>query len=296
MQTRKRLRIAAQKSGRLSKAGLDLLSRCGLRFRHGRDRLYCDGENLPIDLLLVRDDDIPGLISSGACDLGIVGRNVLAEAMADTNRHGGLRELRALGFARCRLALALPQDEAWRGPQQLEGRRIATSYPHLLQGWLQRHGVQADPVVLSGAVEIAPRLGSADLVCDLVETGTTLAANQLREVVTLLDSEAVLAGAVATPENPRSRLIERLLARLDGVLGGRESRLVMLQAPRAALDAVVALLPAAVSPAITPIEGQPGRMAVQALCSGRIDWQDLEAMRSAGAESLLVLPVEKMLS
>src|SRR5690625_2299434 len=208
MQTRKRLRIAAQKSGRLSKAGLDLLSRCGLRFRHGRDRLYCDGENLPIDLLLVRDDDIPGLISSGACDLGIVGRNVLAEAMADTNRHGGLRELRALGFARCRLALALPQDEVWRGPQQLEGRRIATSYPRLLQGWLQRHGVQADPVVLSGAVEIAPRLGSADLVCDLVETGTTLAANQLREVVTLLDSEAVLAGAVATPERSEEHTSE----------------------------------------------------------------------------------------
>lgn len=296
MQTRKRLRIAAQKSGRLSKDGLDLLNRCGLRFRHGRDRLYCDGENLPIDLLLVRDDDIPGLISSGACDLGIVGRNVLAEAMADTDRHSGLRELRALGFARCRLALALPQDEAWRGPQQLEGRRIATSYPRLLEDWLQRHDVQADPVVLSGAVEIAPRLGSADLVCDLVETGTTLAANQLREVATLFDSEAVLAGAVVTPENPRSRLIERLLARLDGVLGGRESRLVMLQAPRAALDAIVALLPATVSPAITPIEGQPGRMAVQALCSGRIDWQDLEAMRSAGAESLLVLPVEKMLS
>lgn len=296
MKPRDRLRIAAQKSGRLSEAGLDLLARCGVRFRRSRDKLFCFGENLAIDLLLVRDDDIPGLIANGSCDLGIVGRNVLEEAALGMADAGTLQELRPLGFGQCRLSLALPQDVSWQGPQQLAGQRIATSYPRLLQRWLRRQDVEAAIVVLSGSVEIAPRLGSADLICDLVQSGGTLAANQLREGAVVLDSEAVLAGPATLPADERGDLLQLLLRRLDGVLNVRESRLVMLQAPRTALDVIAGLLPGCARPTVTSIEGQPERIAVQAVCNGRVDWQELEAMRQAGAQSMLVLPVEKMLA
>lgn len=296
MKSRDRLRIAAQKSGRLAEAGRDLLTRCGLVFRDSRDKLFCFGETQPIDLLLVRDDDIPGLLASGTCDLGIVGRNVLAEYTLEHPEQPALREWRNLGFGRCRLSLALPREKAWHGSQQLTGRRIATSYPQLLRQWLEAEGVDAAIVTLSGSVEIAPRLGSADLICDLVQSGSTLVANQLVEVCTVMESEAVLAGPALAPIDERGDLQELLLTRLDGVLNVRESRLVMLQAPRAALADIAMLLPGCVNPMVTPIEGQPDRIALQAVCNGRVDWQELEAMRRVGAQSMLVLPVEKMLA
>jgi ATP phosphoribosyltransferase len=182
---RDRLRIAIQKSGRLAEPARSLLASCGLSWRESRDRLFCYGETLPVDLLLVRDDDIPGLIAEGVCDLGIVGRNVLVEQDLDAQAAGRgarLREWRPLGFGACRLALAVPEGWAWHGPSQLAGRRIATSYPQLLTRWLADNAVEARVVVLSGSVEIAPRLGQADAVCDLVSSGTTLAANQLKPV------------------------------------------------------------------------------------------------------------------
>ncbi len=296
MKPRERLRIAAQKSGRLSEAGLDLLARCGLTFRQSRDKLFCFGESLPVDLLLVRDDDIPGLIAGGTCDLGIVGRNVLAEANLEHADAPPLREWRPLGFGRCRLSLALPQEQSWTAPAQLAGQRIATSYPRLLRQWLDAQGIDAAIVTLSGSVEIAPRLGTADLICDLVQSGGTLVANQLREEAVILESEAVLAGPAQAPVDERGDLQAMLLRRLDSVLNVRESRLVMLQAPRTALDVIAGLLPGRPRPTITPIEGQPDRIALQAVCSGRVDWQELEAMRRAGAQSMLVLPVEKMLA
>ncbi|HET7299278.1 MAG TPA: ATP phosphoribosyltransferase [Oleiagrimonas sp.] len=296
MKPRDRLRIAAQKSGRLSEAGRDLLARCGLVFRDSRDKLFCFGENLPIDLLLVRDDDIPGLLASGTCDLGIVGRNVLDEYQLEHPEAAPLRDWRALGFGRCRLSVALPREETWQGSAQLAGRRIATSYPHLLRQWLDREGVDAVIVTLSGSVEIAPRLDTADAICDLVQSGATLVANQLSEAVVVLESEAVLAGPDVAPTDERGDLMNQLLRRLDGVLNVRESRLVMLQAPRHALQVITGLLPGCISPMVTPIEGQPDRIALQAVCNGRVDWQELEAMRRAGAQSMLVLPVEKMLA
>lgn len=299
MNARVRLRIAVQKSGRLSDAGLALLERCGLRFRCDRDRLFCQGENLPIDLLLVRDDDIPGLVADGSCDLGIVGRDVLEETRLATPASAALRELRelrALGFARCRLALAVPEELAWEGPDSLAGRRIATSHPQLLRRWLESEGIEAAVVTLAGSVEIAPRLGRADLVCDLVQSGATLAANRLREVATVFASEAVLAAPTTLPGGARGELLELLLRRLDGILHVEESRLVMLQAPRAALATIVDLLPGRPRPLVTPIEGEPERIALQAVCSGRVEWPELEAMRRAGAQGMLVLPLEKMLA
>ncbi|MDN5925304.1 MAG: ATP phosphoribosyltransferase [Xanthomonadales bacterium] len=296
MNSRERLRIAVQKTGRLAEVGQDLLTRCGLQFRRSRDKLFCFGESLAIDLLLVRDDDIPGLIAAGTCDLGIVGRNVLNEDALGRGSESPFRELRALGFGGCKLSLALPQDVAWQGPPQLAGQRIATSYPNLLGQWLRSNHVDAEIVTFSGSVEIAPRLGSADLICDLVSSGATLAANQLREVAVVMQSEAVLAGAVTAPVDERGDLLEMLLGRLDRVLNVRESRLVMLQAPRAALAMIADLLPGRPQPTVTSIEGFPDRIAMQAVCNGQIGWQELEAMRRAGARSMLVLPVEKMLA
>ena len=180
MKPRDRLRIAVQKSGRLSDASQELLAKCGLKFRQSRDKLFCFGESLPIDLLLVRDDDIPGLIAQGVCDLGIVGRNVLRERQLAALKEDGApssRELRALGFGRCHLAIAVPQDMRYASASDLAGLRIATSYPAILAEWLREQGVEASVVELSGSVEIAPRLGTADLICDLVSSGATLVVN-----------------------------------------------------------------------------------------------------------------------
>ena len=290
---RERLRIAIQKSGRLGEPARALLAACGLSWRESRDRLFCHGESLPVDLLLVRDDDIPGLIAAGACDLGIVGRNVLLEQAAAAP--GCYREWRALGFGTCRLEIAVPDDWAWSGPAQLEGLRIATSYPALLGAWLREQGVDAEVVPLSGSVEIATRLGQADAVCDLVSSGATLAANQLQPVLTLLQSEAVLAGPEAPFGDARDELSQLLQRRLDGVLRLRDSKLLMFQAQRQALPELLKLLPDAEPPTVLQVDGAD-TLALQALCHGAMTWQHLEALKHAGARGLLVVPVERMLA
>ncbi|RPE82010.1 ATP phosphoribosyltransferase [Vulcaniibacterium tengchongense] len=296
---RDRLRIAIQKSGRLSEPARALLASCGLSWRESRDRLFCYGETLPIDLLLVRDDDIPGLIADGVCDLGIVGRNVLLEQAGERAANGraeAFREWRPLGFGGCRLMLAVPDGWDWRGPAQLAGRRIATSYPALLSNWLQEQGIAAQVVTLSGSVEIAPRLGQADLICDLVSSGATLAANQLRPVQTLLESEAVLAGPARDFEAERAELAEMLLRRLDGALRVRHSKLLLFQAPRRLLPQLLSLLPDAESPTVMRLDQGEDDLALQALCHGAVTWQRLEELKRAGARGLMVLPVEGMLA
>jgi ATP phosphoribosyltransferase len=276
-----------------------LLARCGLKFRQSRDKLFCFGESLAIDLLLVRDDDIPGLIADGVCDLGIVGRNVLAEQQVLARGRGeesSFCEILPLGFGRCRLSIALPQEIDYVDSTSLEGLRIATTYPALTGQWLAQSGIAAKVVVLSGSVEIAPKLGTADAICDLVSSGATLQANQLREVAGILDSEAVLAGAPRPPPDERGELRELLLRRIDGVIQVRESKLVLLQTTRAALAGVTRLLPPGQQPTVTSIEGRVDEVALQAVCHGAITWQHLEDMRRAGARHMLVLPVEKMLA
>lgn len=295
---RDRLRIAIQKSGRLGDPSRALLTACGLDFRESRDRLFCYGQSLPIDLLLVRDDDIPGLLADGVCDLGIVGRNVLAEQAAERCGLGlpeVARELRTLGFGGCRLDLAVPEDWVWRDVSQLAGTRIATSYPHLVRQWLQGQGIAAEVVLLSGSVEIAPRLGQADLICDLVSSGATLAANQLKPVHTLLESEAVLAGPVQAFGDARAELMALLVRRMDGVLRLRDSRLLMFQAPRDIVPRLMQLLPDAEPPTMMRLEGED-TLALQTLCHGALTWQRLEELRNAGARGLMVVPVERTLA
>lgn len=295
---RDRLRIAIQKSGRLAEPARALLSACGLSWRESRDKLFCYGESLPVDLLLVRDDDIPGLIADGVCDFGVVGRNELNEQAAERAANGmppAYREMRALGFGSCRLMLAVPETWEWRGAAQLQGLRIATSYPAILAQWLQAQGVDASVVELSGSVEIAPKLGTADLICDLVSSGATLLANQLKPVETLLESEAVLAGAVREHEDQRADLAAMLLRRMDGVLKLKDSKLLMFRAERERVPELLRLLPDADPP--TYLAGaEEGALSLQTMCHGLVTWQRLEELERAGAQGLMVLSVERSLA
>jgi ATP phosphoribosyltransferase len=296
---RDRVRVAIQKSGRLADPARALLAACGLSWRESRDHLYCHGESLPIDLLLVRDDDIPALLADGTCDLGIVGRNVLREQGGMRERLGQdvpFREWRGLGFGACRLMLAVPQ--AWTDAQahSLHGLRIATSYSALLSDWLRDRGIEAEVVTLSGSVEIAPRLGKADAICDLVSTGATLAANQLRATEVVLESEAVLAGPVAPFGDARAGIAALLVRRMEAVLGVRDSKLLLFQAASADLPALMALLPDAERPTVMRVDDGGDRVALQAVCRGAVTWQRLEDLKRAGADALLVLPVERMLA
>jgi len=294
-----RIKIAMQKTGRLTEHSQDLLERCGLKLTKSKDRLFCHGENMPIDLLLVRDDDIPGLVSEGICDMGIVGLNVVEEKRLELEADGRkalFMQVAELDFGHCRLSLAAPDGASYLGIESLENKRIATSYVRLLNNFLRKHSIQADTVYFSGAVEIAPRLGIADFVCDLVSTGSTLEANGLREVEVLLDSEAIVIQTRAAVSNEKQEWISRLLQRLDGVLQVRESKYIMLHAPRAALDEIRSLLPGSESPTVIPLEGSPDKVAIHAVCRETVFWETLENLKAAGASSLLVLPVEKMLA
>lgn len=294
-----RIKIALQKAGRLSHNSLDLLERCGLKFTQSKDQLFCFGENMPIDLLLVRDDDIPGLVSDDVCDLGIAGLNVIEEKRLSLEKAGkpsSFEQIAVLDFGHCRLSIAAPADFDYRGSECLQGTRIATSYVATLERYLEHEDIDAKIVFFSGAVEIAPRLGKADFICDLVSTGSTLAANQLREVETVLESEAVVIRTRAPLPDLKRHWIDRLLQRLDGVLQVRESKYVMLHAPRCALEEIVALLPGSESPTVIPLDGNGDKVAVHAVCREHVFWETLENLKSAGASSLLVVPVEKMLA
>jgi ATP phosphoribosyltransferase len=294
-----RLKLAVQKSGRLTDPSLDLLLRCGLKLSRGKDQLMGYGENMPLDVLFVRDDDIPDLVQEDVCDLGLVGLNVLEEKRLELQARGAqarFQKLRTLDFGRCRLSLAVPEGASYEGVASLRGKRIATTYPFMLANFLRQRDVKAEIVTLSGAVEIAPRLGRADMICDLVSTGSTLQANHLREVETVLESHAVL---IRTPLNvppEKEEWVERLLLRIEGVQAVRESKYIMLHAPRAALPEIRRLLPGSESPTIIPLEGFPDKVAVHAVCRENVFWETLESLKKAGASALLVLPVEKMLA
>ena len=290
-----RLKIAIQKSGRLADESMQLLERCGLRFRKSKDKLFCYGINLPVDLLLMRDDDIPRLLLDQVCDLGIVGENVAEEIQLDRGV-SDLNKLRTLDFGYCRLSIAVPEDEAYEQLSDLSGKRIATSYPAITRRFLDQQGIDAHISELSGSVEIAPSLGTADCIADLVSTGTTLRANHLKEVAQMLESQAALYQSAATLSDEKQALLDRLLPRVDGVQQVKESKYVMLHAPKSALEEIKSHLPGAESPTILPLDGSDDRVAVHAVCRETVFWEHLEALKAAGASAVLVLPVEKMLA
>jgi len=294
-----RIKVAVQKSGRLTENSLDLLGRCGLKYSRGKDQLVCFGENMPLDVLLVRDDDIPSLVQEDVCELGVVGLNVVEEKRLGLRAAGIaplFEQVMTLDFGRCRMSIAVPEEFSYQGRGSLAGKRIATTYPNILERWLAEEQIAAEVVTLSGAVEIAPRLGRAELICDLVSTGSTLAANHLREVETVLESQAVLIRTPVPVAAEKVSWMNKLLKRMDGVQQVRESKYIMLHAPRSALAEIAALLPGSEHPTIMPLEGTDEKVAVHAVCRENVFWETLESLKAAGASAILVLPVEKMLA
>lgn len=291
---RKRLHIAIQKGGRLSEASRDLLRKAGLRIQSGKNDLTARVENMALDLMFVRDDDIPTFVCDGVCEFGVVGRNVLEEFGAGVDQPG-FEVVAPLGFGRCALKIAVPEQSDYSGVASLAGARIATSYPQLLQRFLNAHGVDAGVVRMSGAVELAPRLGIASAVCDLVSTGATLEANNLRAVETVLESEAVLIRTTRPMEPEQDVLAGNLLRRIDGVLATRESKYILMNAPSTALPEISRILPGAESPTIVPLHGRPGQFAIHAVCQESVFWETLERLKAAGASAILVMPIEKMM-
>ncbi|MES2745949.1 MAG: ATP phosphoribosyltransferase [Bdellovibrionota bacterium] len=282
------LNLAIQKSGRLSGDSISLLKRCGLNFDSPEGRLIVPCNDFPLNLLMVRDDDIPSYVSRGASDLGIAGLNVIEEA-----RLSGLAPemtiLRKLGFGRCRLSIAVPNAFNWEGVSSLQGLRIATSYPSSLENYLRRQDIRAEIVPMTGSVEIAPGMGMADAVCDLVSSGATLRSNGLTEVLTVYESEAVLIGRSSCKET------DRLLLRIDGVLKAQHSRYIMMNSSRSAIETIRSIAPGLSQPTVMPLAGDSGRVAIHMVSSENIFWETLEKLKAAGAEDILVLPIEKIM-
>lgn len=283
------LRVAMQGSGRLTKPSLDLLRGIGLDFDERERRLFARCRNLDVELLFLRDDDIPEYVQDGVADLGIVGGNVIREQEAR------LEELKRLGFGRCSLSLAVPEVSGLERPEELAGRRIATTHPRSLRAYLRARAIDARIVELRGAVEIAPALDVADAICDLVSTGTTLHMHELRPIDVLWDSEATLvARAGALEDAPRAALIRRLLVRMDGLLMARRLKYVTLNAPRDALPRILEILPGMRSPTVMPLADE-NLVAVHAAAEEDVFWEAMERLKAAGATEILVLPVEKVM-
>lgn len=293
-----RLRIAMQKSGRLSDDCHELLSRCGIKINLQQQRLIAFAENMPIDILRVRDDDIPGLVMDGVVDLGIIGENVLEEELLSRRAQGEdprYFTLRRLDFGGCRLSLAASLDTEYTGPQCLQNKRIATSYPHILKQYLDKQGVAFKSCLLNGSVEVAPRAGLADVICDLVSTGATLEANGLREVEVIYRSKACLIQRDGEMPADKQQLIDRLMTRIQGVIQARESKYIMMHAPSDRLDEIITLLPGAERPTILPLAGDKSRVAMHMVSSETLFWETMEKLKVLGASSILVLPIEKMM-
>ncbi|MBE7215246.1 ATP phosphoribosyltransferase [Shewanella benthica] len=293
-----RLRIAIQKSGRLSKESMKLLRSCGVKFNINEQRLIAHSDNLPIDLLRVRDDDIPGLVMDGVVDLGIIGENVLEEEQIERERldkPSRCIKLRGLDFGTCRLSLAVPNEFSYENAQSLEGLRIATSYPNLLRRYMQKKGITYTDCMLKGSVEVAPRAGLADGICDLVSTGATLEANGLYETEVIYRSSACIIQSTQTQTPEKQALIDKILARINGVVRAKESKYILLHAPTETLEQIVALLPGAENPTVLPLLDDTNRVAVHAVSTEDLFWDTMEELTKLGATSILVMPIEKMM-
>lgn len=291
-----RLRIALQKKGRLAEDSFKLLRKCGLRFTIRGDGLLARVKNMPIDLLLVRDDDIPSFVANNAADIGIVGENVLVEEQLVSNDKLDANIKMRLGFSKCKLCLASPENNELDNIIKLSNTRIATSYPGVLKKFLDEEKIKAKLVEMKGAVELAPSIGIADSICDLVSSGATLEANGLKVFRTILESEAVLIQSKRSLSAEKEILLKKVFRRIDGVIKSSETKYVMLNAPREKVDEITELLPGSDSPTIVPLAGSDNLVALQAVCTEKILWENLEELKLLGARAILVLPIEKMMS
>jgi len=280
------LKIAIQKSGRLSEGSIDLLRRAGIHFENGAGKLKSIASNFPLEILFVRDDDIPRYVEDSVADIGFVGQNVLGESCTE------VREVERLGFGKCRLAVAVREAFRYESVADLEGVRIATSYPRLLGRYLERIGIQAEIHELSGSVEIAPSVGLADAVCDLVSSGSTLFTNGLKEVETVMTSEAVIISRAGLQE-PKLRILNSLLFRLRAVIAARENKYILLNAPNSHLPEIERILPGMKSPTVMPL-AVPGWSSVHSVICDEDYWEVVEKLKLAGAEGILVISIDQM--
>ena len=281
------IRIAVQKSGRLSDDSLKLFKECGIKFESGGSKLRSISSNFPIEFLFLRDDDIPGYVEDGVADLGVVGLNVLME---HTRKVEIVKEL---GFSKCRLSLAIPRSETYTDLSQFEGKSIATSYPNLTNQFLKKNGVNAEMHEISGSVEIAPSIGLAEGICDIVSTGGTLLSNGLKEVATVFQSQAVMISNNALSAEKQA-ILNKLLFRIDSVQRGQNAKYVVLNVQEQNIEKVTALLPGMKSPSVLPLATK-GWFSLHSVIEENDFWNIIENLRDAGAEGILVLPIEKMI-
>lgn len=281
------LRVAIQKSGRLTEASLKLIAECGIEVEQVGARLRSAAYNFPLELLFLRDDDIPGYVQDGVVDAAIVGENVVREAGVEA------RIVRALGFGRCRLSIAVPKSLAYVGTDSLQGLKIATSYPNILREFLRGKKVSAEIQEISGSVEIAPTIGLGDAICDLVSSGSTLISNGLKEVESVMQSEAVLlAGAILPAE--KQAILEQFLFRINAVLRARNTKYITLNTPTDSIPEIVKLLPGLKSPSVLPLN-MPGWSSLHTVIAEDAFWGLVEQLKAAGAQGILVLPIEKVI-
>jgi ATP phosphoribosyltransferase len=282
-----RLKIAIQKSGRLNDDSLKLLKDCGIDLKNGINKLKTEADNFPLEVFFLRDDDIPQYVEDAVADIGIVGENVIYEK----NRRVSISE--KLGFGKCRLSVAVGRNEAYSGCEYLKGKKIATTYPVLLEKFLKEKKIHAEIHEISGSVEIAPGIGLADAIVDLVSSGSTLFMNGLREVETILHSEAVL---ICRPElgTVQQEILEKLLFRIRSVRKARHTKYILLNAPNEKLNEIISLLPGMKSPTVLPL-AEPGWSSVHSVVNENDFWDIIEKLKLAGAQGILVVPIEKMI-
>ena len=282
-----RLKLAVQKSGRLNEDSMRLLKECGIDIGNGVNKLKADATNFPLELFFLRDDDIPQYVEDGVADIGFVGENVVYEKAKK------VEVAYELGFGKCRLSFAVSKNEEFTGPTFLEGKKIATSYPVLVQRYLNEHKINAEVHEISGSVEIAPGIGLADVVCDLVSSGSTLFMNGLKEADTILKSQAVLIKH-KNFTSEKQQILARLLFRMESVKKAKKNKYVLLNAPNDQLDKIIALLPGMKSPTVLPL-ASPGWSSVHSVIAESDFWEIIEQLKNAGAEGILVIPIEKMI-
>jgi ATP phosphoribosyltransferase len=282
------LRIAIQKSGRLQEESLKLLKEAGLSFSNGKDQLKTQATNFPVELLFLRDDDIPQYVEDHVADAGIVGENVMIEKQKKNEL------VRRLDFAKCRLSIAIPRSETYGGISSLAGKNIATSYPTIVRQFLDKNNIQAGIHEISGSVEIAPGIGLADAICDIVSTGSTLLSNGLKEVEVVLKSEAVL---ISTPslEAEKKKILDKLLFRIQAVQSAKNNKYILLNCPNDAIEKITNVIPGMKSPTIMPLE-RKGWSSLHSVVNENDFWEKIDILKSCGAEGILVIPIEKMIA
>lgn len=281
-----KLKIALQKSGRLYEDSVKILKECGIEFQNGMNKLLNEAVNFPMQVLFLRDDDIPQYVEDNIADIGIVGENIVYE----TNKNVELVE--KLGFGKCRLSIAVPRNENYTSAHYLDGKRIATTYPFLLQQFLDKNQIKAEIHIISGSVEITPGLGLANAICDLVSSGSTLFSNGLKETEVVLNSEATLICNKALGDE-KKLLLKKLLFRIQAVKKAKKSKYILLNAPDDKLDIICKLIPGMKSPTILPL-GIPGWSSLHSVVQEDDFWNIIESLKDNGAEGILVTPIEKL--